>query len=208
MYKEILVIRLSALGDCIHTLPAVYALRKKFPDAQIDWVVEDKASKFAENNPLVNNVYTINRKELTFKSFILLIKKLRSQKYDVALDYQQLLKSGIILGLCGAKHRITLDGGREFSWLFANKIVKTGRKLFDLHYHVVKRNLDLSAALGCDRNEIKFVIPDLSSEFSKEIKEIIQNIDRSKKTIVISPATTWDNKHWNINFWKDVINAI
>ena len=53
---KILIIRLSAIGDTIHTLPMVNALRKTYPDAQIDWLVEDKAAMFVENNPLLDNV--------------------------------------------------------------------------------------------------------------------------------------------------------
>lgn len=205
--KKILIIRLSALGDTIHTLPALYALRKNFPTAQIDWVVEDKACKFVENNPYINNVYVIKRKNRSLKSFFKLISKLRKEKYDIALDFQQLLKSGIILGLSGAKRRITLDCGREFSFIFANEIVKTGRKLFDINYHVVNRNLELTAVLGCNKEEIKFPVPDFTNEYSIEIKNIIENIDKSKKTIVLAPATTWDNKHWTIEGWQKLIET-
>lgn len=203
--KKILVIRLSALGDAIHTLPAVYALRKKFPDAQIDWIIEDKAAAFAENNPLINNIFIINRKNFSLKSFIQLIKKIRKEKYDAALDFQQLFKSGLILGLSGAKRRITLDKGRELSGLFADEIIKTGRELFDKNYHVIKRNLDLTKALGCREDEIKFAIPDFSDRYSAEIKEQLTALDGKKKTIAIAPATTWDNKHWTIQGWRDAI---
>ena len=61
--KKILIIRLSALGDAIHTLPMANAIRKQYPDAQIDWIVEDKAAEFIINNPLLNNVYVLERKK-------------------------------------------------------------------------------------------------------------------------------------------------
>lgn len=203
--KKILVIRLSAIGDTIHTLPSVYAIRNKFPNAQIDWVIEDKSSMFVEKNPIVNNVFIVKRKEKNLKSFIKLIKKIRKERYDIALDFQQLLKSGIILGFSGAKRKITLDKGRELSGIFANEIIKTNRKLFCLNYHVVKRNLDLTRAIGCKTDEIKFILPDFSNENSPEITKIIGNIDKTKKTIVLSPGTTWENKHWIIEGWKDII---
>lgn len=206
--KKILIIRLSALGDTIHTLPAVYALRKKFPNAQIDWIVEDKASKFIENNPLVDNVFIIKSKQKNLKSFCKIISKIRREKYDIALDFQQLLKSGIYLGLSGAKRKITLDYGREFSGLFANEIVKTGKKLFDLNYHAVKRNLDLTAVLGCNTDEIKFILPDFSNEYSEGIKKAIEKLDKTKKTIVMAPATTWDNKHWKVEEWRKLIENL
>ena len=62
---KILIIRLSAIGDTIHTLPMVYELRKSFPNAQIDWVVEQKAKQFVVNNPLLDNVFVVEK--LCFK---------------------------------------------------------------------------------------------------------------------------------------------
>ncbi len=211
--KKILVIRLSALGDTIHTLPLVNALRKEFKNAQIDWIVEDKAAKFVVNNPLINNVYVLEKKKwqkqgfLTAqKEFFNIIKKIRIENYDVAADTQQLLKSSIIMGLSKGKRKIALDGGREFSRIFANEIIKTGKKQFDINYHVVKRNLEIAKYLGCKDLEIEFVLPDFTNEYSQNIVNIIDNLDKAKKTIVIAPATTWDNKHWKIQGWIDVIN--
>ena len=57
--KKVLIIRLSAIGDTIHTIPLANALRKKYPDIILDWVIEDKASKFIVNNPLINRVCII-----------------------------------------------------------------------------------------------------------------------------------------------------
>lgn len=211
--KKVLIIRLSAIGDTVHTIPLANALRKKYPDIILDWVVEDKASKFIVNNPLINKVYVIPKnkwkksenKLKDFFEFLDIIKKIRTEKYDIVIDTQQLLKSAAIMGLSGAKRKITLDGGRELSWIFSNEIIKTGRKLFDLYYHVVNRNLEFAKYLGCDDLTPSIVIPDLKC--SDEIKYEIDNLDKSKKTIVISPATTWENKHWHINGWVDVINA-
>ncbi len=215
--KKILIIRLSALGDTIHTLPMAYELRKQFPDVQIDWIVEDKAEKFIINNPLINNVYVLPKKKWknnpdkvsVVKEFLSIIKSIKEQKYDIAIDTQQLLKSAVILGLSGAKRKITPDGGREFSWLFANEIIKMGRKQFDINYHVVKRNLEIAQYLGCSiQKNPEFVIPDLNNEVSSEIKNIIEKLDNNRKTIVIAPATTWENKHWTLQGWIDVINEL
>lgn len=210
--KKILIIRLSALGDSIHTLPLANALRKKYPDIQLDWVVEDKAEKFIVNNPLLNNVYVLERKKWkslpkiqVLKEFFCLIKQIRKEKYDVIVDTQQLLKSAMIMQLSNGTRKIALDGGREFSWLFANEIIKTGRKQFDINYHVVKRNLEIAKYLGCEEIEPRFVIPDFSDEYSNEIVNTIDNLDKTKKTIVIAPATTWVGKHWTVQGWVDVI---
>ncbi len=211
--NKILIIRLSALGDAIHTLPLAYSLRKHYPDAQIDWIVEDKAEKFIVNNPLLNNVYVLERKKWKksgifrkITEYFKIISKIRHEKYDVVIDTQQLFKSSLIMGLSKGKRKITLDFGRELSWLFANEIIKTGKKQFDINFHVVNRNLQIAKYLGCNDLIPKFVIPDLRNEYSKEIKNILNKCDGNKKTIVIAPATTWENKHWTVQGWVDVIN--
>ena len=184
--KKILIIRLSALGDSIHTIPLAAALRKQYPTSQLDWIVEDKAAKFIQNNPLLNNVFVLHKKNKSkiqfLKEFISVLNKIKKEKYDVVIDTQQLFKSGFILGLSGGKRKITLDCGREFSFIFANEIIKTGRKQFDINYHVVKRNLEIAKYLGCETSDISFVIPDFSSEYNREIVETINGLDKSKKT--------------------------
>ena len=211
--KKILIIRLSALGDSIHTLPLANALRKTYPDIQLDWIVEDKAEKFIVNNPLLDNVYVLERKKwkksgvlTAFKAFFEIIKKIQNERYDIVIDTQQLFKSSVIMGLSKGKRKISLDDGREFSFLFANEIIKTNRKQFDINRHVVKRNLEIAQYLGCKDMKPEFVLPDLSSEYSQNIIDIINNLDKTKKTIVIAPATTWENKHWSVQGWIELIN--
>lgn len=205
---KILIIRRSALGDTIHTLPLAKSLREKFPNAQIDWIVEDKAEKFITNNPLLDKVYVIHKKTGGFAEFKQIIKQIRAQKYDIAIDTQQLLKSGVILGLSGAKRKITLSDGREFSWIFANEIIKTNRKQFDINYHVVKRNLEIAIYLGADEEKIEFTLPNTSENDKNKAKDLLNKIDPNLKSVIISPETTWDNKHWTVDGWRKVIENL
>ena len=205
---KILIIRRSALGDTIHTLPLAKSLREKFPNAQIDWIVEDKAEKFITNNPLLDKVYVIHKKTGGFAEFKEIIKQIRAEKYDIAIDTQQLLKSGIILGLSGAKRKIALSDGREVSWLFANEIIKTNRKQFDVNYHVVKRNLEIAKYLGGGGGKIEFTLPNTSENDKNKAKNLLKNINSDLKTVIISPETTWDNKHWTVDGWRKVIENL
>lgn len=213
-FNKILIVRLSALGDTIHTLPLAYAIKKKYPNVQLDWIVEDKASKFIINNPLINKVYELPKKKWkankdkikNLKEFLNIINKIKQENYDIVIDTQQLLKSSIIMGLSGAKRKIALDNGRELSGIFANEIIKTGKKQFDINFHVIDRNLQIAKYLGCDELEHKIIIPDFTNEYSSNIKNIIKAIDKTKKTIVLAPATTWENKHWDNQGWADIIN--
>lgn len=205
---KILIIRRSALGDAIHTLPLAKALRDKFQDAQIDWVVEDKAAQFIVGNPLLNNVYVLHKKTGGLKEFFFVLSKIRKEKYDIVIDTQQLLKSAVIMGLSGAKRRLALSDGREFSGIFANEIIKTGRKQFDISYHVVKRNLEIAKYLGADFENVDFVLPKVSSENISKVKELLKDINPDLKTVVIAPETTWENKHWTVEGWKEVLSEL
>ncbi len=208
---KILIIRLSAIGDTIHTLPMVYELRKLYPDAQIDWIVENKAKHFVENNPLIDNVYVVDKLSLkTFSKVESVVEKIRETIYDIAIDTQQLFKSGAFLHMIRAKRKIMLSGGREFSFIFANEIIKAKHKLFDPNYHVVNRNLEIVSYLkGEDYNQNfkpVFVLPPILDETKAKVDDLLKNIDTSKKTIILSPFTTWKTKHFNDEFWSNVIS--
>ena len=212
---KILIIRLSAIGDTIHTLPLACALREKYPDAQIDWLVEDKAAEFVQDNPLIDNVHILPRRDWkrrgfsfkNFDEFNKLVADLRKQKYDIAIDTQQLFKSAVFLSLSQAPRRIALSGGREFSRIFANEIVTSTHKLFDSNYHVVNRTLELAKYLGCETDEIKFVLPQLDKISKKRVDELLLPLKKDRPTLVIAPATTWDTKHWQNKSWAEIIRA-
>lgn len=215
--KKVLILRLSALGDTIHTLPLAYAIKKTYPDCKIGWVVEDKAQLFIKNNPLIDNCYVIPKREWKkrgfapisiLKDFKKIIDNINAENYDAVLDTQQLLKSSIILPFLNIKRKITLTGGREGYSLFSNEIYKESHSLFDPDYHVVNRNLELAQYIGADNSEIKFVLKESTEETKEKITKLLSNLDNNKQTVICSPATTWDNKHWKESHWSEVITYL
>ena len=110
-----------------------------------------------------------------------------------------------MLGLCGAKQKITLSGGREFSFLFANKIVKAKTKLFDINYNVVKRNLELCEYLGCNTDEIIFSLPEICENKKEKIKNLLPE---AKSIVALAPATTWQNKHISNDIWVKILDYL
>ena len=213
--KKVLILRLSALGDTIHTLPAAYSIKKSFPDCKIGWVVEDKAQLFIKDNPLIDKCYVLPKKEWkkrgafsleNIKEFMNIVNAINKEHYDAVLDTQQLFKSSCILPFLNIKRKITLTGGREFYQLFSNEIYPESHKLFDPNYHVVKRNLEFAAHLGADTSEIKFILKESSQTVKEKIDHLLESTDKTKKLIAFSPATTWENKHWNEPYWSEVID--
>jgi len=214
--KKILILRLSAIGDTIHTLPLINSIKKTYPDCKIGWVVEDKAELFVKNHPNVDKCYVIPKKIWkrrglnmeNFKEFKRILKEINEDGYDIVFDTQQLLKSSIFLPFLNIKRKITLTGGREISWTFANEIIQSKYKLFDPNYHVVNRNLELADYIEADTSQIEFNLKEASDEIKEKISDLLEKIDPEKPTVVLAPATTWKNKHWLETHWSKVLDFL
>ncbi len=197
--KRILIIRLSAIGDVIHTLPCLNALRRQFPEAYIAWVVEDFVSDLVKDHPQLDEVFIIPKKKWrrfkpsTLTSEMLpFIKTLRSKKFDVSIDFQGLTKSSVLGYLSGAKMRLGFAGkdGRELSRFFNNTLILPPPSA----RHVVKRNYSLLRGLGIENSPSDAVIPmdDESVKYSEDfLKE--HNPDGAP-LIAIQVCAGWETK--------------
>ncbi len=216
MFKKILILRLSAIGDTIHTLPLLNALKKKYPGCKTGWIVEDKAALFIQNHPCVDKCYVIPKKKWknsknklkNIKEFFEIIREINNEHYDIVIDTQQLFKSAIFLPFLNIKRKITLTGGREFSYLFSNEFIKESHALFDTGYHVVKRNMEFAKYLGADPENIEFKLAQPDKETIDSVDKKLTGLTPDKKVIVISPATTWKNKHWDEKCWIQVLEFL
>src|ERR1044071_9489696 len=108
---RILIVKLSSIGDIVHTLPALAALRAAMPQAEISWVVERRSAEILRDNPLVDRLIEVDTKALrrglmsgeTLRAPRQQLRRLRASAFDVALDFQGLLKSASIARLSGAR---------------------------------------------------------------------------------------------------------
>src|SRR5678809_1415702 len=118
---RILICRLSAIGDCILTMPLASALRRQFPQALIAWAVQGASASLIEEHPAVNLAIKISKQELRSPIGLWRLRqRLRSQRFDLAFDPQGLTKSALVSWLSGARRRIGFARpvGREISsWL-------------------------------------------------------------------------------------------
>ncbi|MDD3013136.1 MAG: lipopolysaccharide heptosyltransferase II [Candidatus Gastranaerophilales bacterium] len=212
---KILIVRLSAIGDVIHSLPILNALKKKFPEANISWVVEDKAADILLNNPLIDKVFIIPKKRWkkegfsfnNIREFFDIISSIRKEEFDIAIDLQELFKSGIITYLSGAKRRIAHAKTREFADIFINEKLEA-HDIFDPNKMIIERYLEPAKYLGASIDEIKFSLPPVNAETKAYIDNLLQNIDKSKPVIVFSPATIWPTKHWIESYWSELLEKL
>ena len=144
---RILLVRLSAIGDCVLTLPLATAIKRNCPGAHLTWVVDCAASQLLEHHPAVDTVIRLQKGFLKRpRELYALRRRLRSQRFDFAIDPQGLFKSGFLTLLSGASRRVGFDacGTREFASYFY-----TDRR-HPLAEHLVERQLELLETFGLD----------------------------------------------------------
>ena len=210
--KKVLIIRLSSMGDVIFNIPLANKLKEN--GYEVSWLVGEKGLQVVENNSCVDKVFFVpvekwKKSKNIFKNlteYLAIIKKLRSEKFDIALDTQMLMKSIPFTMFCGAKRRIISKSAREFSLIGANEFIP---KIFDkFNIPVVKAYLKYAECLGLDVSTFDVTLPPSTDEDKNFVAELLKNTDKSKKTIVIAPATTWVAKHWNKENWKSLIKKL
>lgn len=200
---KILFIKLSAIGDVAQTLPALEAIKKLYPESEITWVVEEAAAGILEGHPLIDRLLVSRRKVWMrmllnpvktvggIGDMIRFIRELRGIRYDIAIDFQGLFKSGMLIGLAHAKRKIGFDRTRELSHLFLNERLPA----YDVEKHALERYLDVARALGARDPSSACMLP-----IERELPEIRKKIETmnspGRPLVVINPMARWNTKLW------------
>ncbi|MBL8830322.1 MAG: glycosyltransferase family 9 protein, partial [Planctomycetaceae bacterium] len=158
MASRILIVKLSSLGDVLHTLPAAQVLRRRFPEAHIAWAVEQLHAPLLADQPWLDERIVWQRTARGgFRHFI---AQLRSQPWDIAIDFQGLFRSGLVTRLSGARRRIGAAQAREFAPLFYTERVT----LPSLDVHAVEKSYELVKPLGAVDTRLPLVRPYLADQ--------------------------------------------
>jgi len=185
--KKILMIRMGAMGDIVHTLPAAATLRRAFPNAEIDWLVEAHWSALLAGNPHLSAVRELGRRDWT--AFFRAVGHLRRCRYDCVIDFQGLMKSAVIAGLCGAEEVIGFQTQalREKPAALAYQ----RQVAVPMDAHVVDQNLALVRALGNSQQPmedvIEFPLPRPSGNLAPPFPG---------DYLAVSPSAGWPAKRW------------
>ena len=139
--ERYLVVRLTALGDILHTIPAVAALRVAHRTSLIDWVVDRKWAPVLEGSPAINEVIPFDRRSVL--GAVDCVRRLRQNRYTCAIDFQGLYKSSLIAMLSGAPRRIGFERRwareGEAALLYTEGVTPTGRHVAELNYSLAER---------------------------------------------------------------------
>jgi len=200
---NILIVKLSAIGDVIHTLPSLAAPRRLYPDAHITWVVEEAAAYIVKNHPYLNEVIVSQRKSWSKdiqNSNLLkplfnmrsLIKELRRRRYDLVIDFHGLFKSSIIVLLSSGKRKLGYDSLQELSGLFLNEKIPE-----DMNKHAVDRYLDFPRYLGSNVINAEFILP-INEKVEANTQLLLNQYGlEDKNFIAINPVAYWETKLWD-----------
>ena len=183
---RILVIRLGALGDIIHTFPAVASLKHSYPGSRLTWIVEPKWAPLLEGNPFVDRVELLHRDSAA--GLLRTWRALRAEPYDLAIDFQGLIKSALVASaaqperIFGFPHTQVRE--RSAALFYSNKVASRA-------VHVVERNLDLAAGAGASTVVRTFPLPPGRPE-----GDLPQG-----GFVLSSPLAGWASKQWPIEHY-------
>ncbi len=200
---RILIVKLSSIGDLVHAMPAVAAIRARLPDAEISWVAEERSAEIIRGCPLIDHLIEVDTRSLkggkVIEGIALDIAKqaraVRERKYDIAIDLQGLIKSAVIARVSGAKRRVgfSRSGLREPSSRFL--LTETFEIPPDIH--VILKNMRLAAAaLGFAADESTFEFPIATTvEHIAEADALITQM--GDKFAILNPGGGWVTKLWH-----------
>lgn len=189
---RILITRLSAVGDCVLTLPVLSALREFFADARLSWLVEPLPAQLLAGHRALDELIVARRGWLKSPAGIAETRRLlRRQRWDIVVDVQSLTKSGLAGWLTGARTRIGFASpqGRELApWLATRRVPKT-------RSHVVDAYLELLRPLGIESPRVRFDLPRYP-QAAASMASLLKQPLLADGFAVINPGAGWDSKVW------------
>jgi len=198
MTQRILIVRLSAVGDTILSLPVLCALRKEYPNSRIGWVVGSGAADIVRGHDALDDLFVLTKNELkSVKAYWAFLKRIREWQPTTVIDAQGLTKSALIGWYSGATRRIGLVKsefeGRELSTWLNNTLVSPTSE------HVVQRGLALLKPLGIENPEIEYRVP-VSPAANQRVNEQVRELAGPNVELgpfaIINVGAGWVSKIW------------
>ncbi len=190
---RILIVRLGAMGDVLHTLPAAASLKQSFPHSHIAWVIEQKWAALLQGNPFIDEVTHADRHSIG--SVLALRRHLQSTKWDLAVDFQGLIKSALAASFARPErivgfHRSELR--EKLAALFYSAHVRTTAQ------HVVDRNLELAFGAGASNVVRSSFIPEGQAEGELPGGDFV----------LANPQAGWASKQWPLENYVELAKRL
>jgi len=213
-FKNILIIKPSSLGDIVLALPAISALRRSFPDAEISWLVRPEFELILKNHPDLNHTILFDRKLLgkawfspsALAALSSLVKTLHRKQFDIVIDLQGLFRSGLLAYLTGCKTRLGMANAREFAPAFYTLTVPQSPDCI----HLVDYYLRIISCTGASDTAVQFKFPEDPAADDSVRKLLNTHNVKIGNYAVLIPGSAHIDKCWPIDRFAalaDRINA-
>jgi ADP-heptose:LPS heptosyltransferase len=187
--QRFLVLRISSLGDIVHTFPAVAALRESFPNAEIVWLTHPRWQSLVESSSLATTIWAMEARSLP--SLRKILRQIRGKSFDAAIDYQGLWKTAALPLFGGVPRRIGFSSKtiREFGVpiLYTDRVQCT-------QTHIADQNGELSVCAGARRGAgpVSLSVPLIQQAFVMQLLRV----SAVERYVVLSPGGGWRSKCW------------
>lgn len=183
--ERIALIKPSALGDVVHTLPVLHALRSHFPAAKITWVINRNLEPLLTGHPDLDETLPFDRRG-GIRAAVKLARELFQRRFDLVLDLQGLLRTGLMCAATRSARRVGLSSAREGSrWFYSDFVTD------DLSRHAVDRYWRMVEALGAGNAPKVFHVP-----LSDAARAWANRIRCESPIMIVSPGSRWATKRW------------
>lgn len=213
MAERILLVKLSALGDVIQTLPTLEALRQRFPRAEISWLVEEAAAPLLTDQPALDRLLVSRRHRWlaalrgngsrwqAWREIRELYQALRQPGFDLVFEVQGLAKSALWTWLARSPRKIGFHRTRELSYLPLTERLPP----YDPEEHAVRRYLRLAAWVGAATAPVRFRLA-LPAAFSSPVAARLAKW--SRPWVVLHPGCRWPSKQWPAARWAALADLV
>lgn len=212
-FDRILIVKPSAFGDVVHSLPFLAALRQTYPKARVGWVISRACAGLLEGRPDVDDLYLFERKRwggfrnLTrnLREMRAFAGKLRAEKFDLVVDLQGLFRSALLARMTGAPRRVGFAGARELGWIFYTDRVRVA----DPEMHAVDRYLLVAEHLGLAiERPVRFnvAVPEGARARMKEALAAVNAEGRPVAALI--PGSQWPSKRWPAELFAELAGRL
>lgn len=213
--SRILIVKISSMGDILHALPALCALRSRFPEAHLSWLVDERFTELLNGHPALDEVIParaprwVNRVRIRqdiargaahFQSIL----HLRQREFDLAIDLQGLLRSALLARASGAARILGFASAREGApLLYTDRIDVRG------HRHVVRQNLALIEPLTGPIDRVEFGLHiDVDAQRTADRVLTERGIAPTSPYLLIAPKSSRREKDWPVDRWGELVDHV
>ncbi len=198
---RVLIIKPSSLGDVVHALPVLAALRAARPDAHIAWLVSNSFAPLLEGHPMLDEVIRFDRARYgrmlrsprILADFLRFVRRIRREDFDLVIDLQGLARSGFLAGASGARVRVGFANAREGAWMFYNRRVRCPADVA----HAVDRNLCVARAIGLNVGPPQFPLGLRDEELAAARERLAAAAGEPLESFTaVCPGARWRTKLW------------